>query len=135
QVQANSILASTGKGVAEIFNYVRDHNKYKYIEDTKSLATIESLGWSSFAQYALNNRYVVCYYFAAITDLLFQQAGYQTRIIYGTGRGDGDHYWNQVVINGQWVNYDTCNGYYGVSDDYLKSQNYTWYKCVYAKFF
>lgn len=135
QQQAKTILSSTGKSLDAIYNYIRNNNKYKYIEDTKSLATIESLGWASFAQYALNNRYVVCYYFAAVTDLMFQMAGYETRIVYGTGRGSGDHYWNQVYQNGVWVNYDTCNGYYAVTFEYLQTQNYTLYKYVNAKFF
>lgn len=131
QLRANDVIASIGTDAQNIFNYVRSHNKYKYIEETKPLAQIESIGWSYFANYAMDNRFVVCYYFAAVTDVLFRQAGFETRIVYGTGRGDGDHYWNQVRINGVWTNYDTCNGYANVTDDYLKLQNYTWYKYVY----
>ena len=111
-----------------------NHNKYKFIEATKTLAQIQSIGWSYFAQYAFNNRFVVCYYFAAVQDVLFQEAGYESRIVYGTGRGSGDHYWNQIKVNGVWTNYDACNGYANVTDAYLKAQNYTWKQYVYPKF-
>ena len=107
---------------------------YKFIESTKSLAQIQTIGWSFFANYAMNNRFVVCYYFAAVTDLYFQEAGLESRVVYGTGRGDGDHYWNQVYINGVWTNYDTCNHYKNVTDAYLKAMNYTWKQIVYPNF-
>ena len=57
-------------------------------------------------------------------------------VVYGTGRGDGDHYWNQVKINGVWTNYDTCNMYANVTDAYLKTQGngYTWKQYVYPTF-
>ncbi|MBR6791915.1 MAG: hypothetical protein IKM49_02175, partial [Ruminococcus sp.] len=134
QKRADVILSSIGTGADDIYNYVRSNNKYKYMETTRTLAQIESVGWSFFADYAMDNRFVVCYYFAAITDVLFKQAGYETRIVYGTGRGTGDHYWNQVLINGVWTNYDTCNGYANVTDDYLKDQNYTWTQFVYPEY-
>lgn len=134
QIRANEILASIGTSATNIYNYVRSNNKYKYIEETKTLAEIESIGWSYFADYAMDNRFVVCYYFAAITDVIFQQAGYETRIVYGTGRGTGDHYWNQIKVNGVWTNYDTCNGYADVTDDYLISLNYTWTQYVYPEY-
>lgn len=135
QKRANTILASTGKTVGAIYNYVVSHNYYKYIETTKTLSQIESIGWSYFANYALDKPAVVCYYFAAVTDLLFQQAGYTTRIVYGTGRGTTDHYWNQVYLDGKWLNYDTCNGYNGVSFTTLQNANYTIYQYVNAKFY
>lgn len=135
QQRAQSIIASTGTNASNIFNYVRDRNSYSFIEQTRSLSAIEAMGWDYFANYALNNRFVVCYYFAAVTDLLFKQAGYETRIVYGTGTHTTDHYWNQVYINGKWLNYDTCNGHCGVSDEYLKSLTYTWTQFVYAKYY
>lgn len=134
QQKANNIIASVGSNLINLYNYVKSNNSYKFIEQTRSLEEIETVGWSYFADYAMDNRFVVCYYFAALTDLLFQQAGYETRIVYGTGRGEGEHYWNQVKINGVWTNYDACNGYADVTDDFLKSKNYTWYKYVNAKF-
>lgn len=134
QIRADKIIASIGNSADNIFTYVRSNNKYKFMEPTKSLSEIEALGWGYFANYAMDNRFIVCYYFAAITDLLMHQAGYETRIVYGTGRGTSDHYWNQVKINGVWVNYDTCNGYSNVNDDYLKEQNYTWKSFVYPKY-
>ncbi len=135
QKRAQKILDSTGKTAGAIYNYVVSHNYYKFMEKTRSLSQIESKGWAYFANYALDNPAVVCYYFAAVTDLLFQQAGFTTRIVYGTGRGTGDHYWNQVYIDGKWLNYDTCNGYNGVSFATLQKANYTFYQYVNAKYY
>lgn len=137
QKRAKTIISSIGNSPTAIYNYVCNNNKYRYIEATRSLSQINSVGWQYFANYALNNRYVVCYYFAAVTDLLFQQAGLTSRVVYGTGRGSGDHYWNQVYdsTTGTWLNYDTCNGYRAVSFSYLQSQNYTFYQYVYPKFY
>ncbi|HEZ7986317.1 MAG TPA: hypothetical protein RWO09_05230 [Ruminococcus sp.] len=134
QKKAEALIAKTGKTAAGIFNYVAANNVYKMIEATKTLAQIESIGWGHFAEYAMNNRYVVCYYFAALTDVMFQQAGFESRIVYGTGRGSGDHYWNQIKVNGVWTNYDTCNGYANVTDAFLASQNYTIKQYVTANF-
>lgn len=135
QQRAKNIIASTGTNVTNIYNYVRNNNKYSFIESTRTLSDIEAKGWDYFANYSLDYRFVVCYYFAAVTDLLYKQAGYETRIVYGTGTHTTDHYWNQVYVNGQWLNYDTCNGYCGVSDAYLKSLTYTWTQFVYAKYY
>lgn len=135
QQRAQSVISSRGSSISQIYNFVCGNNNYKFIESTRSLAQINSMGWGYFANYALNNRFIVCYYFAALTDLLFKQAGYQTRIVYGTGRGTSDHYWNQVLVNGAWVNYDTCNGYYAVTDGYLATQNYTFKQYVYATYY
>lgn len=137
QKRAKTIIASIGKSPTAIYNYVCNNNKYRFIENTRTLSQINSKGWAYFANYSLDNRYVVCYYFAAVTDLLFKQAGLQSRVVYGTGRGTGDHYWNQIYdeSSGNWVNYDTCNGYRGVTFAYLQSQNYTFYQYVYPKYY
>lgn len=134
QQKANSIIEQIGTSTEAIYNYVRNNNKYKYIEATRTLSEIESVGWSYFAEYAFNNRFIVCYYFAAITDLLYKQAGYESRIVYGTGRGTGDHYWNEIKINNEWTSIDTCNGYFQVSFSYLQTQNYTLYNYVYPAY-
>ena len=134
QKKAASIIATIGKTPDAVFNYVRSHNRYSYIEATRSLAQIQAMGWSYFANYAMNNRNIVCYYFAAITDVLFQEAGLRSRIVYGTGTGTGEHYWNQVYINGVWTNYDTCNGFANVTDAYLKSLTYEFKQYINADF-
>lgn len=134
KARANEVFAVHGTTPYAIYSFVRSNNKYKYIEETKSLSQIENYGWLYFAEYAMNNKYVVCYYFAALQDFLFQEAGLTSRIVYDTGRGSGDHYWNQVYVDGTWLNYDACNGYAAVSDTYLKNENYTWYQYVYPEY-
>lgn len=134
QQKANSIIAQIGTSTEAIYNFVRNNNRYQYMEATRSQAQIEAVGWSYFANYAFNNRFVVCYYFAAITDVLYKQAGYESRIVHGTGHGTGEHYWNEIKINGNWTCIDTCNGYFQVSFSYLQSKNYTFYNYVYPTY-
>lgn len=137
QKRGQKIIDSIGTNRDSIYYFVCNNNKYRYIEPTRTLAQINSKGWGYFADYSLSNRYVVCYYFAAVTDLLYHQAGYKTRIVYGTGRGTGDHYWNQVydASTDTWVNYDTCNGYRAVTFSYLQTQNYTFKQYVYPTYY
>ncbi|MDE6091731.1 MAG: hypothetical protein K2G14_01385, partial [Ruminococcus sp.] len=134
QVKANTVISQIGTSTEAIYNFVRNNNKYSFIETTKTQAQIEAIGWSYFANYAFNNRFVVCYYFAAITDLLYKQAGYESRIVHGTGTGTGDHYWNEVKLNGTWYCIDTCNGFFQVSFSYLQGKNYTFYNYVYPTY-
>ena len=108
--QAQSILAANGTSVNEIYNYMRATNRYKKTEATKTLAQIEELGWTYFVQYSMDHYYVVCYYLAAKMDFLLREAGHTCRVVHAT-HGSGDHYWNQVYVNGTWVNYDCTNGY------------------------
>jgi glucan-binding YG repeat protein len=137
QEKAQTIIDEKGKDTNSIYNYVRGNNKYKLMEKTRTLEEINQMGWSYFANYALSNRFVVCYYFAAATDLLLRQAGYECRIVYGTGRGTSDHYWNEVYdpTTKTWLSYDTCNGYYGVTFEYLQTQNYTFKQHVHPKYY
>lgn len=134
QQKANSVIAQIGTSTQAIYNFVRSNNRYQYIEATRSLSQINAIGWSYFANYAFNNRFVVCYYFAAITDVLLKQAGWESRIVHGTGTGTGEHYWNEVKVNGTWSCIDTCNGFYMVSFSTLQASNYTFYNYVYPTY-
>lgn len=124
-VKAEDILAANGTSVANIYSYMRSTNRYKRIEATKTLAQIEELGWTHFVNYSMNNYYVVCYYMAAKMDFLLREAGHDCRVVYAT-HGTGDHYWNQVNVNGTWVNYDCTNGYNGYTlNQMIAAGNYT----------
>ncbi len=124
-VKAKEILDANGTSVANIYTYMRSTNRYKRIEATKTLAQIEELGWSHFVDYSMKNYYVVCYYMAAKMDFLLRQAGHECRVVYAT-HGTGDHYWNQVYINGTWVNYDCTNGYNAYTlNQMIAAGNYT----------
>lgn len=134
QQKANSVIAEIGTDTKAIYDFVTSHNRYKMIEDTKSQAQIEAIGWSYFANYAFNNRFIVCYYFAAVTDILLKQAGWESRIVHGTGTGTGEHYWNEVKVNGTWYCIDTCNGFYMVSFSTLQAKNYTFSNYIYPTY-
>ncbi len=113
----------TGTDIHDVYNYIRTNNYYKFIESPKSLEEIEALGWEYFAEYSLDNKYLVNYYFAAVSSLLYEAAGYETRIVKGTGTSTYDYYWNQVLIGKEWLNYDACNGFEGVTDEYITTPN------------
>ncbi len=121
----NNIIKENGSSVSQLYNYVRATTRYRYIEETKTLEQIESIGWYSFARYAMDNYFGVCYHLAAKMDILFEQAGYRCRIIHAT-HGSGDHYWNQVYIDNKWVNYDLTNNWYAYAwDRIINAGNYT----------
>lgn len=107
--RAQEAFAANGTSVDGIFDYVRSTTRYKKIESTKTLAQIESKGWLYYVDYSMTHYYGVCYYLAAKMDFLLREAGYECRIVHST-HGSGDHYWNQININGTWVNYDCTNG-------------------------
>lgn len=108
--RAQTALAQNGRTVSDIFNYMRATNRYKFMESTRTLAQIEANGWLYYVDYAFTHYYGVCYYMTAKMDFLLQEAGYECRIVHAT-HGSGDHYWNQVKVNGTWLNYDCTNGY------------------------
>jgi hypothetical protein len=89
---------------------------------------VEATGWACFALYTIDRSSASCYYLAALQDYLFREAGYTSRIVYGT-QGSGVHYWNQVLVNGSWLNYDGCNsGRGGKTNAQLSAinANYKW---------
>ena len=81
--------------------------------------------WAAIAAYSMNRGYGACYHYSAYLDQLFHAAGYKTRIIVGTGYHTNLHSWNQIYINGKWVNYDCGEKFYAVSTEYLTSVNWT----------
>lgn len=122
--KTSNIIQENGSSVSQIYNYVRSTTRYKYIEQTRTLEEIESIGWFSFAEYSMSNYFGVCYHLAAKMDLLLVQAGYRCRIVHAT-HGSGDHYWNQVYIDNQWVNYDLTNNWYAYNwDSIINAGNY-----------
>ncbi|MBR4022835.1 MAG: hypothetical protein IKI94_09660 [Ruminococcus sp.] len=131
QQKAAMIVSEIGKDANGIFSYVRGNNKYEDNEEITTPEKTEEKGWNFYAEYAIENRNVISTYFAAIADVLFKAAGYESRIVYGTGRSENAHYWNQVKIDDEWINYDCCNGYANVSDEYLKEINYTFSEYIY----
>ena len=131
--RADRLLGTIGKSAVNIFNYVYSHNTYRFMEETRPLSELNSIGWGYFANYAIDNTYVVCYYFAALQDVLFKQAGYEHRVVYGT-QGRGDHYWNQIKINGEWRNFDACMGHCDVSDAELDAKGFVRYEYVYPEY-
>ena len=116
-----SVLKEKGTSVDDIYKFCISDSAYKYMEKTKTLEELEEKGWTYFADYAMHNYYSVCYYMAAQMDILLEQAGYQCRVVHAT-HGSGDHYWNQIYINGTWTNYDVTNWW----------SNYTWDQMVAA---
>lgn len=126
QNKAKGILASIGNDPKAIYNYVVGHVRYKYMAQQD---------WTTMANTGFNTGRGACYNFAACVDILLKNAGYETRVVRGTGHYTSLHYWNQVKINGAWTNIDACNKYYNVSDAYLKSKTYTFNKYEYPVYY
>lgn len=129
--RAQTALVQNGRTVSDIFNYMRATNRYKFMESTRTLAQIEANGWLYYVDYAFTHYYGVCYYMTAKMDFLLQEAGYECRIVHAT-HGSGDHYWNQVKVNGAWLNYDCTNGYNAYSwNRMINAGNYIFLGYVY----
>ena len=92
-----------------IYQYMRDTNRYKNTERTKTLEELNSYGWGTLVADAADTHYVVCYYMAAKMDYILRICGYNSRIVHAT-HSSGDHYWNQVEMpGGYWKDYDPTN--------------------------
>jgi glucan-binding YG repeat protein len=118
-VKIQSGIKEYGTTPDSIFDYMRATNRYKKTEATKTLDELNAVGWTFLVNYATKNYYTVCYYMAAKMDYICKLMGYTSRIVHST-HGTGDHYWNQVLIGEEWVNYDPTNN--------LKA--YTWDQIV-----
>lgn len=150
KTKANMVLSSCNTP-DQIYSYMRSYHRYKHISDgitlnfsatndtvTKqivdynpSVSSVNATGWSCFALYTINNSSASCYYLASLQDYLFRQAGYTSRIVYGT-QGSGVHYWNQVLVGDAWLNYDACNSGRGAkSNDQLLAINGNYIWCGY----
>lgn len=98
-------LGYTNKTPMGIYSYMINHYRYSRIEATRSVTALGNAGWDKLVTYLLKNKRGVCYYLAATMDFYLQRAGYTTRMIHAN-HSTGDHYWNQVLVNGAWQNYD-----------------------------
>ncbi|HAG13370.1 MAG TPA: hypothetical protein DCG49_05850 [Ruminococcus sp.] len=104
-VTVDSLLGNTTGAPTSIFSFCTANYRYSRIEATRTVQQLISAGWDSLVRYTLANRRGVCYYLAATYDYFCQRAGYTTRMIHAT-HSTGNHYWVQVLVNGQWQNYD-----------------------------
>ena len=105
-VKVDNYLAKiTNKTPIGIFNYCVSNFRYYRNEATRTYTQLKNSGWDSLVKYILTNRRGVCYYLAATLDMFFQRAGYTCRMVHAT-HSTGNHYWNQVLIDGKWHNYD-----------------------------
>lgn len=122
--KSEEIFSKYGDTATNIYNFCINDSRYKFIEATKTEAQLEAIGWTYFADYAFSHYYSVCYYMAAEMDFLLEQSGYRCRVVHATHES-GDHYWNQVYINGSWLNYDVTNWWQAYSwDQMVAAGNY-----------
>lgn len=112
---------SVGNGTASL-TYKSGSSVTEQIVKFGPSSSVSATGWACFAQYrALNNK-GCCFYMAVYFDYLCRYAGYESRIVYGT-QGQGVHYWNQVKVDGSWLNYDCCSsGRCGLTNSQLLSK-------------
>ena len=103
--KVESLLSQSGTTPDSIYSYVTSHYRYRKIESTRSREALTKAGWDKLVSYTITNKKGVCYYLAATMDYFLRLAGYETRLVHAN-HSTGDHYWNQVLVNGQWLNYD-----------------------------
>lgn len=105
KAQVMALLSDAGTTPDSIYAYVTANYRYRRIEETRTFEQLEAAGWDSLVEYLLVNKRGVCYYLAANMDYFLQLAGYETRIVYAN-HNTGNHYWCQVLLDGEWRNYD-----------------------------
>lgn len=115
--EADDIIKQCGGTAYQLYLFVGNTISYRHLEQD-TLANM--------CVYALNEHKGACYHYSGLLYYLLTRAGYEAKMIYGTGHYDSLHYWNMVKIDGVWYHLDACNGYFLVKDDYLHSKNYTW---------
>ena len=104
-VTVDNLLKNTNYTPTSIFSYHVGRYRYSRVESTRTVNQLISAGWDSLIQYTLSHRCGVCYHLAASYEYFCKRAGYTTRLIHAT-HSTGNHYWVQVLVNGNWQNYD-----------------------------
>lgn len=100
-------LTRTAKGdeekVKAIYNYITDNIKY---DDEKAYA-VES-GYIPYIDATLKSQSGICYDYAVLTAAMLRSLDIPTKLIMGY-KSDIKKYhaWNQIYLNGKWVNIDT----------------------------
>lgn len=108
---------SEAEKVGVINNYIVDLVEYDYKLEKRSAYT------------ALFDKLSVCQGYSLLSDKLFTKAKVESLIVEGTLKGGG-HVWNKVKIDGVWYNFDVTNNdtnnnkYYGVTDNFLRSNEF-----------
>lgn len=118
----DEILEQTGTDIKTIGEYVRKNHKYKYID---KLASREEM-----AVYALNNKYISCYYYEALTGLLLERAGYEVITVKGVGFVYAEHYWSLVKTTRNnvtgWYHVDSLKAKYIRTDAEMVADGFKW---------
>lgn len=105
--RVEEILKTTGTEIRPIYDYCVEHITYKYTEEKD---------WTQMALEALKTGRGACYHRAALLDFMLKKAGYKTRVIWKKDVGAKQHYWNQVYVNGTWMNLDVGYKIFMVTD-------------------
>ena len=118
----DEILETTGTDIAQIGEYVRKSHAYRYKD---KLASREEM-----AVYALNNRYISCYYYEALTGLLLERAGYEVMTLAGVGFVYAEHYWDLVKTTRDgvegWYHVDSLKATYVKKDSEMVAKGFKW---------
>lgn len=118
----DEILVTTGNDIQKIGEYVKKSHAYRYMNKLDSR--------EEMAVYALNNRYISCYYYEALTGLLLEKAGYEVITIAGKGFVYAEHYWSLVKTtrNGVegWYHVDSLKSKYIRKDSEMVADGFKW---------
>lgn len=108
-----NIISDNGSDYVDVYNYVHDNKTYRSMAEGKS---IEQMAYK-----ALTSKSVSCYYFAAFTYLLMQQAGYEVEFVRGLGWQNGTEHC--------WIMFKEADGWYFMDSLYVRSSKLTTKQC------
>ncbi len=123
--KADDIISQIGTDPTALCMYVHNHVSYYFINEQMVYDNPYNAEWGRIAAFAANKGYGACYHYSSFLDVLFQRAGYTSRIVVGTGYYPSLHSYNELLFDGQWLVYDALYGYCGYSIPYIQSLGFT----------
>lgn len=108
-----SIISANGSDYKSVYDYVHDNKTYRSMAEGES---IEQMAYKT-----LKSRSVSCYYFAAFTYLLMQEAGYEVEFVRGLGWQTGTEHC--------WIMFKEADGWYFMDSLYVRSAKLTAADC------
>lgn len=111
--ELKAIIAKNGSNYKNVYDYVIGNKKY--------IAKPEGESIEQMAYYTLTHQKVSCYYFAAFTYLLMQEAGYEVEFVRGLGWQTGTEHC--------WIMFKEADGWYFMDSLYVRSSKLTTKQC------
>ena len=122
---ADDIIESIGANADALCHYVHGHIAYVFVNEPMVYGDPYRAEWDRIAAFGYNKGYGACYHYSALLHVLFQRAGFTSRIVVGTGYYPSLHSYNELLVDGEWVIYDALYDYCAFSIPYTQSLGFT----------